>query len=76
MENQCYVIAPAQTGIHGGRRETWGHSLIIDPWGTILVDGGDQPGVAIAEINPGKITEVRRKVPSLEHRVMGKFNRD
>lgn len=72
IENQCYVIAPAQTGLHGTKRETWGHSLIIDPWGTVLADGGDSPGTAVAEIDPQTVAEVRRKVPSLEHRVLGR----
>jgi deaminated glutathione amidase len=69
IENTCYVIAPAQTGTHYARRQTHGHAMIIDPWGMILADAGEQPGVAIAEINPGRIEQVRRQMPSLEHRV-------
>ncbi|MBR8829343.1 MAG: carbon-nitrogen hydrolase family protein [Gomphosphaeria aponina SAG 52.96 = DSM 107014] len=69
IENTCYVIAPAQTGNHYERRYTHGHALIVDPWGTILADGGDKPGVAIAEINPSRLEQVRRQMPSLEHRV-------
>lgn len=71
IENQCYVIAPAQTGAHGEKRETWGHSLIIDPWGEVLTNGGTEPGLITAEINPERISEVRRNLPSLQHRVMG-----
>lgn len=69
IENTCYVIAPAQTGNHYERRLTHGHALIIDPWGTILADAGENPGVAIAEINPTRLEQVRRQMPCLEHRV-------
>ncbi|MEL6456826.1 MAG: carbon-nitrogen hydrolase family protein [Cyanobacteria bacterium J06636_27] len=69
IENTCYIIAPAQTGVHYDRRQTHGHAMIIDPWGMILDDAGTQPGVAIAEINPARIEQVRRQMPSLEHRV-------
>ena len=69
IENTCYIIAPAQTGVHYNRRQTHGHAMIIDPWGIILADAGEQPGVAIAEINPTRIEQVRRQMPSLLHRV-------
>lgn len=69
IENTCYVIAPAQTGINYDRRQTHGHAMIIDPWGTILADAGDKPGVAIAEINPNRLEQVRRQMPSLQHRI-------
>jgi len=69
IENTCYVIAPAQTGRHYAMRQTHGHAMIVDPWGVILADAGDQPGVAIAEINPTRLEQVRRQMPSLEHRV-------
>ncbi len=69
IENTCYVIAPAQTGLHYARRQSHGHGMIIDPWGTILADAGEQPGVAIAEINPSRLEQVRRQMPSLQHRV-------
>lgn len=69
IENTCYVIAPAQTGCHYGRRNTHGHAMIVDPWGAVLADAGDQPGVAIAEINPVRLEQVRRQMPSLKHRV-------
>ena len=52
IENTCYVIAPAQTGTHYAMRQTHGHAMIIGPWGVILADAGDLPGVAIAEISP------------------------
>lgn len=69
IENSCYVIAPAQTGIHGDKRKTHGHSMIIDPWGRILADAGTEPGMALAEIDTGLIGEIRQKLPSLKHRV-------
>lgn len=69
IENTCYVIAPAQTGNHYKRRYTHGHAMIIDPWGLILADSGEQPGLAIAEINPLRLEQVRSQMPSLEHRV-------
>ncbi|MFH7026955.1 MAG: carbon-nitrogen hydrolase family protein [Heteroscytonema crispum UTEX LB 1556] len=69
IENTCYVIAPAQTGTNYARRQTHGHAMIIDPWGMILADAGEQPGVAIAEINFSRLEQVRRQMPSLQHRV-------
>jgi predicted amidohydrolase len=69
IENTCYVIAPAQTGNHYERRYTHGHAAIIDPWGMILADAGEKPGMAIAEINPSRLKQVRQQMPSLQHRV-------
>ncbi|NJN71867.1 MAG: carbon-nitrogen hydrolase family protein [Limnothrix sp. RL_2_0] len=69
IENTCYVIAPAQTGNHYGMRYSHGHAMILDPWGTILSDAGVHPGVAIAEINPARLQQVRQQMPSLQHRV-------
>lgn len=69
IENTCYVIAPAQTGFHNARRQSHGHALISDPWGVILDDAGDKPGMAIAEIVPSRLDQVRRQMPSLEHRI-------
>jgi len=69
IENTCYIIAPAQTGCHYGRRYTHGHAMIIDPWGMVLADAGNKPGVAIADIEPSRLQQVRRQMPSLKHRV-------
>lgn len=69
IENTCYVIAPAQTGFHNNRRQSHGHALIIDPWGIVLADAGQDVGMAIAEINPSRISQVRQQMPSLNHRV-------
>jgi deaminated glutathione amidase len=69
IENTCYVIAPAQTGQHYALRYTHGHAMIVDPWGAVLADAGDKPGVAIAAIEPTRLEQVRRQMPSLQHRV-------
>jgi predicted amidohydrolase len=69
IENTCYVIAPAQTGFHNSRRQSHGHAMIIDPWGMVLADAGTSTGVAIAEINPNRLAQVRRQMPSLSHRM-------
>jgi deaminated glutathione amidase len=68
IENTAYVFAPAQTGLHGKKRKTFGHSMIIDPWGDVLDDAGINTGMAIAEINHDKINHVREQIPSLFHR--------
>lgn len=68
IENACYVIAPAQCGTHPGGRETYGHSIIIDPWGTVLAEAGaGEPGVIVAEIDPQLVARVRTQIPVLEH---------
>jgi len=67
IENACYVFAPAQCGEHPHGRLTHGHSLIVDPWGTVLADGGEAPGYIIAEIDPARVDSVRRSLPSLTH---------
>lgn len=68
VENTCYVIAPAQCGRHFDRRESYGHAMIVDPWGEVLADAGDHPGVAVAEISPARLHEVRGRIPALRHR--------
>jgi predicted amidohydrolase len=67
IENGCYVFAAAQCGEHGGGRSTYGHSLIVDPWGEILADGGTEIGFVLAEVDTSLVDEVRRKIPSLTH---------
>jgi deaminated glutathione amidase len=67
IETGCFVIAPAQGGQHQNGRRTFGHSLIIDPWGTILAEGGEDPGIVVAEIDPAKVAEARGRVPALTH---------
>jgi len=61
------VFAAAQGGLHENKRETFGHSLIIDPWGTVLAEGGIEPGVFLAEIDPAKVDTARKAIPSLQH---------
>lgn len=65
IENGCFVIAAAQTGSHDGGRETYGHSLIVDPWGAVLADAGTDTGYVTAEIDLAKVTSSRQSVPSL-----------
>ncbi len=67
IENGCYIFAPAQCGDHDGGRRTFGHSLIVDPWGGVLADGGENPGYVIADIDPAKVAEARARIPSLNH---------
>src|SRR5690242_2441768 len=67
IENACFVFAPAMCGEHPGKRTTYGHSLIVDPWGEVLADGGDNPGIVFADIDPQRVDEVRGMLPSLEH---------
>jgi predicted amidohydrolase len=67
IENSSYVFAPAMCGDHPGNRMTYGHSLIIDPWGKILGELGDAPGVVVAEINTDEVGRVRGMLPALEH---------
>ncbi len=67
IENGAYVLAPAQTGDHEGGRSTYGHSLIVDPWGRVLADGGTEPGVVVADIDPHVVRDVRTRLPVLNH---------
>ena len=67
IETGCFVFAPAQCGEHAEGRKTYGHSLIIAPWGEVLADGGDEPGVITADIDPAKVAEARAMIPALTH---------
>jgi predicted amidohydrolase len=67
IETGCYVFAPAQCGEHVNNRQTYGHALIVSPWGEILADALEQPGWVIAEIDPRRVDEARKKIPSLDH---------
>ncbi len=68
IENACYMIAPAQAGDHDNGRQTYGHSLIIDPWGEVLAERASAPGVVFAEMDAGKVAQVRARLPCLGHR--------
>jgi predicted amidohydrolase len=71
IETGCFVLAPAQTGRHtvrhGKPRRTYGHSLVVSPWGEVLLDAGTEPGVHIVDLDLNAVTDARRRVPALEH---------
>jgi len=67
IENTCYVFAAAQGGRHENGRETYGHSLVVDPWGRVLAEGGTEPGIVLATIDPAAVTAARGRIPSLRH---------
>jgi predicted amidohydrolase len=67
IENGCFVFAPAAWGEHEAGRKTYGHSLIVDPWGAVLADAGEGAGIVSAAIDPARVAEARRMVPSLQH---------
>ena len=68
VENQCYVIAAAQGGLHENGRRTFGHSMVVDPWGEVLAVLPEGEGVVLAEVDPARIASVRAQLPALEHR--------
>ena len=69
VEASAYVVAAAQVGRHEDGRSTYGHSLVVDPWGEVLLDlGGEAAGLGFAEIDPARIAEVRSQLPSLANR--------
>ena len=68
IENFCWVIAPAQTGHHIKGRSSHGHTMIVDPWGTIVAQCSDGPGFCIAEIDPDLMDRARKSIPALQHR--------
>jgi predicted amidohydrolase len=67
IENGCFVLAAAQGGAHENGRETFGHSLVVDPWGRILAEGGTEPSVIMADIDPAAVAAARARIPSLQH---------
>jgi deaminated glutathione amidase len=68
VENQCYVIAAAQGGVHENGRRTWGHSMIVDPWGEVLAVLPEGEGVVMAEFDAKRLASVRQQLPALAHR--------
>jgi predicted amidohydrolase len=68
IEAGVFVVAAAQTGKHEDGRETYGHSLVVDPWGKVLLDMGEDTGVGFAEIDPAQVDEVRSRLPAIRHR--------
>ena len=68
IENQSYIIAPAQHGQHSANRASYGHSVIIDPWGRVLAEIDEGDGYAIASVDPAEVRRVREQLPSLKNR--------
>jgi nitrilase len=68
VENQCYVLAAAQGGTHENGRRTWGHSMVVDPWGDVLAVQAEGEGVVLAEVDAARLAQVRRQLPALAHR--------
>ena len=67
VENGSFVFAAAQGGMHENGRETFGHSLVVDPWGRIIAEGGVEPAVILAEVDPAEVAAARARIPSLQH---------
>ena len=67
IETGSFMISAAQGGVHEDGRETWGHSIIVDPWGRVLAEGGTEPGLVMAEIDPALVADARARIPSLKH---------
>jgi predicted amidohydrolase len=68
IEAGAFVVAAAQTGVHADGRETYGHSLVVDPWGEVLLDMGEAAGLAFAEIDLARVDQVRSRIPVIAHR--------
>lgn len=68
VENQCYVLAAAQGGTHENGRRTWGHSMVVDPWGEVLAVRPEGEGVVLADVDPAHLAAVRQQLPALPHR--------
>lgn len=71
IENQCFVVASAQYGVHNDKRRSYGRSLLVDPWGVILATAPDGEGLALADLDFARLREVRRELPALQHRRVG-----
>jgi len=67
IENGCFIIAPAMCGDHPGNRQTYGHTLVVDPWGEVLAEGGETPQIVYADIDPAAIARARGMIPSIDH---------
>ncbi|MGU7771010.1 carbon-nitrogen hydrolase family protein [Burkholderia sp. MR1-5-21] len=71
VENQCYVLAAAQGGKHENGRRTWGHSMLVDPWGEIVAERAEGASVVLGSLDPQRIADVRQSLPAWRHRVLG-----
>ena len=67
IETGCFVVAAAQAGAHADGRATYGHSLVVDPWGDVLLDMGEARGLGFAEVDPARVADVRARMPVLQH---------
>jgi nitrilase len=70
VENQCYVLAAAQTGEHPGGRRTFGHSMLVDPWGEIAASRAEGEGFVAGDVDPARVADVRARLPALAHRTL------
>ncbi len=70
IENLAFVAAAAQGGLHDNGRRTWGHSMLVDPWGQVLAAQAEGPGVVLADLDAARLAEVRSQLPALDHRVL------
>ena len=70
IENLCYVLAPAQGGTHENGRSTFGHSMLIDPWGNVVAERAEGAGIVVGDVDPRRIAECRASLPALSHRVL------
>jgi predicted amidohydrolase len=69
IETGCFVLAPAQGGTHENGRQTFGHSLIVDPWGRIIGEAAEEPCVVMAKIDTDEVAKARGRIPALDHTV-------
>ena len=67
IETGSFMISAAQAGLHEDGRETWGHSIIVDPWGRVLAEGGAEPGLVMARIDPALVADARSRIPTMQH---------
>ncbi|MHC4234801.1 MAG: nitrilase-related carbon-nitrogen hydrolase, partial [Planctomycetota bacterium] len=72
IENLAYVVAPNQFGPHPPDKRCYGHSMIVDPWGTVLCQVADGVGMALADVDLARLTEIRRTLPALDHQLLGR----
>jgi deaminated glutathione amidase len=70
VENLAYVVAPAQGGMHQNGRRTWGHSMVVDPWGLVMAQRAEGPGVVTADLDAKLQARLRLELPALDHRVL------
>jgi deaminated glutathione amidase len=70
VENLAYVVAPAQGGMHENGRRTWGHSMVVDPWGIVMAQRAEGPGVVTADLDADRQARLRLELPALDHRVL------